>query len=65
MDIDKQIKRVEDVQDQEDMLIQWITKDNYEALKGYTLTDAEWKDFVQKNKDSFANLVSELVEEEL
>jgi len=65
MDIDKQIKRVEDVQDQEDMLVQWITKDNYEALKGYTLTDAEWKDFVQKNKDSFANLVSELVEEEL
>ena len=65
MDIDKQIKQVEDVQDQEDVLIQWITKDNYEALKGYTLTDAEWKDFVQKNKDSFANLVSELVEEEL
>jgi|14BtaG_2_1085337.scaffolds.fasta_scaffold261587_2 hypothetical protein len=65
MDIDKQIKQVEDVQGQEDMLIQWITKDNYEALKGYTLTDAEWKDFVQKNKDSFADLVSNLVEEEL
>lgn len=65
MDIDKQIKQVEDVQGQEDMLIQWITKDNYEALKGYTLTDAEWKDFVQKNKDNFADLVSNLVEEEL
>jgi len=64
MDIDKQIKQVEDVQDQEDMLVQWITKDNYEALKGYTLTDAEWKDFVQNKKDSFADLVSNLVEEE-
>ena len=65
MDIDKQIKQVEDVQDQEGMLVQWITKDNYEALKGYTLTDAEWEDFVKNNKDRFANLVSELVEEEL
>ena len=65
MDIEKQIKQVEDVQDQEGMLVQWITKDNYEGLKGYTLTDAEWEDFVKNNKDRFANLVSELVEEEL
>ena len=65
MDIEKQIKQVEEVQDQEGMLVQWITKDNYETLKGYTLTDAEWEDFVKNNKDRFANLVSELVEEEL
>ena len=64
MDIDKQIKQVEDVHSQEDMLIQWISKDNYESIKGCTLTDAEWKDIVQNKKDSFADLVSNLVEEE-
>lgn len=65
MDIEKQIKQIEEIHNQEDMLIQWITKDNYQSLKGCTLTDAEWKDIVKNNKDSFANMVSELVEEEL
>tara|TARA_Y100001973_G_C5204882_1_gene340713 strand:+ start:2264 stop:2461 length:198 start_codon:yes stop_codon:yes gene_type:complete len=65
MDIDKQIEQVENIHSQEDMLIQWITKDNYESLKGVTLTDAEWKAIVEKNKDSFADMVSNLVEEEL
>tara|TARA_R100001440_G_scaffold2192_3_gene6586 strand:+ start:646 stop:843 length:198 start_codon:yes stop_codon:yes gene_type:complete len=65
MDIDKQIEQVENIHSQEDMLIQWITKDNYESLKGVTLTDAEWKAIVENNKDSFADMVSNLVEEEL
>lgn len=65
MDIEKQIKQVEEIHDQEDMLVQWITKDNYESLKGCTLTNAEWKDIVKNKKDSFADLVSNLVEEEL
>lgn len=65
MDIDKQVEQVENIHSQEDMLIQWITKDNYESLKGVTLTDAEWKDIVKNNKDSFADMVSNLVEEEL
>ncbi len=65
MDIDKQVEQVENIHSQEDMLIQWITKDNYESLKGVTLTDAEWKAIVENNKDSFADMVSNLVEEEL
>ena len=46
------------------ILCQWITKDNYESLKGCTLTDAEWEDIVNKKEDAFADLVSNLVEEE-
>ena len=65
MDIEKQIEQVEEIHNQEDMLIQWITKDNYESLKGCTLTNAEWKNIVENNKDRFADLVSNLVEEEL